>query len=68
MMLAFLIDQIQEEVCDLFKAARNRFYSKKALWEEMRGILSQFLIKNWEDFWLGIIYNWGGGIWQADTS
>jgi hypothetical protein len=67
MMLAFLIDQLQEQVCDLYKAARNRFYSKKALWEQMRGIFSQFQIENWEDFWMGIIYNWGG-VWQPDTS
>lgn len=67
MMLAFLIDQLQEHVCDLFKAARNRFYSKKALWEKIRGVFSQFLIENWSDVWLGIIYNWGG-VWQPDTS
>lgn len=67
MILTFLIDQLQEHVCDLFKAARNRFYSKKALWEKIRGVFSQFLVENWSDFWLGIIFNWGG-VWQPDTS
>jgi hypothetical protein len=67
MMLAFLVDQIQEYVCVLFKAARNMFYSRTALWEEMRGLFRGFFIKCWEDFWLGIIFDWGGGELQPDT-
>jgi hypothetical protein len=67
MMLAFLVDQVQEHVCVLFKAARNMFYSRTALWEEMRGLFRGFFIKCWEDFWLGIIFEWGGGELQPDT-
>lgn len=67
MMLAFLTDQMQEHVCVLFKAARNKFYSRTALWEEMRGMIRSFFIKCWEDFWLGIIFEWGGGELQPDT-
>ena len=67
MLLAFLVDQVQEHTCLLFKAARNRFYSRMALWEEMRGLFRTFFIKRWEDFWLGIIFEWGGGELQPDT-
>ena len=67
MMLAFLVDQIQEHACILFKTARNKFYSRTALWEEMRGLFRGFFIKCWEDFWLGIIFEWGGGELQPDT-
>ena len=68
MMLAFLVDQVQEHVCVVFRAARNMFYSRRALWEEMRGLFRGFFIKCWEDFWLGIIFEWGGGELQPDTS
>ena len=59
-MLAFLVDQIQEQACILFKAARNRFYSRMEFWEQIRGIIHRFLVETWEDLWLGIIYDWGG--------
>lgn len=67
MLLAFLVDQVQEHTCLLFKAARNKFYSRMALWEEMRGLFRAFFIKCWEDLWLGIIFEWGGGELQPDT-
>ena len=67
MMLAFLVDQVQEHICVLFKAARGMFYSRTALWEEMRGLFRGFFIKCWEDFWLGIIFEWCGGELQPDT-
>jgi hypothetical protein len=44
MMLVFLVDQMQEHVCALFKAARNTFYSRRALWEEMRALFRYFFL------------------------
>lgn len=61
MMLAFLIDQMQEHICVLFKEARKKFSSRMALWEEMRGLFRGFYIKCWMDLWLAIIFEWGGG-------
>jgi len=40
MMLPFLIDQVQELACPLFKAAKGRFHSRIQLWETLR---SRFL-------------------------
>jgi len=45
MMLAFLVDQVQEHVCILFKAARNQYYSRMALWEKTRGIFLEFFVE-----------------------
>ena len=57
MMLAFLIDQIQEACCQYFQAARARFHSQTSLWEKMRGMFSEHLIGDWESFFAAII--WG---------
>jgi hypothetical protein len=67
MMLAFLVDQMQEHVCALFKAARNTFYSRRALWEEMRALFRCFFIKSWAQLWLAIIFDEGGDEPQPDT-
>ena len=57
MMLAFLIDQIQEACCQYFQAARTRLQSRTALWEKMRGMFREHLISDWESFYAAII--WG---------
>jgi divalent metal cation (Fe/Co/Zn/Cd) transporter len=57
MMLAFLIDQIQEACCQYFQAARARLQSRTALWEKMRGMFREHLISDWESFYAAII--WG---------
>ena len=46
MMLAFLVDQIQEAASELFQAALDKAGSKKRLWEKMR---SYFLSINFDD-------------------
>ena len=51
-LLAFLIDQIQELGCSLFQAARHRCGSRRALWEELRGLFRDYFIEGWEVLWL----------------
>ena len=36
MMLAFLVDQVQQHCCKLFQAVWAQLGSKRALWEKMR--------------------------------
>jgi hypothetical protein len=43
MMLAFLVDQIQQLACPLFKAVWNKFGSKRALWDNLRSHFRHFL-------------------------
>lgn len=68
MMLAFLIDQVQEYGCAFFQAARQRFYSRTSLWIKIKGLFTEFFIENWEALWRGIIYGHGGGFLQPNTS
>lgn len=48
MMLAFLVDQVQELSCKLFKSARDKMKTKYGLWERIRGLLIDFKFPNWE--------------------
>lgn len=57
MMLAFLPDQIQETCCAYFQAARDRFQTRKALWQAMRELFHVCLIDEWATFFSVII--WG---------
>ena len=50
LMLAFLIDQVQEIACSLFKAAKKRAVSYRVLFENVRVLLQFFPISSWE--WL----------------
>ena len=48
MLLAFLIDEIQEIACRLFQAARAAYHARIVLWEKMRALVFTFKIHNWE--------------------
>jgi len=67
MMLAFLIDQIQEVCCHYFQALRARFYSRKLLWEVMRGLFRHCFIHDWEAFYAAIIWGHQGGVLRSDS-
>ena len=43
-MLAFLIDQVQELACPVFRKARQRFRSRTSLWERMRALFVGYFI------------------------
>ena len=49
MMLAFLIDQVQEATCGLFKAALEKMGTRRALWEKMRNFFFSYQINTWTD-------------------
>jgi len=68
MMLHFLIDQVQELSCPLFKAARHRFYSRRQLWELMRVYCLLLVLPSWEALFKFIIYEAKLDIEQLDTS
>ena len=68
MMLAFLVDQVQELCCSLFKAARQKFRSRTSLWDKLRGLFTEYFIESWESLWLAIIYKHKGGVLQPNTS
>jgi len=51
MMLAFLIDQIQEISCRLFQTIRKISGSYRCLWEEMRVLFKYVKMTSWEFFY-----------------
>jgi hypothetical protein len=50
MLLAFLIDQIQQFCCETFQKALKKLKKKRRLWERLRSMFHNFIIKNWHDF------------------
>ncbi|MBK1647624.1 hypothetical protein [Rhabdochromatium marinum] len=55
MMLAFLIDQIQQRCCRLFQAAVTAAKSKTRFWRKLRNRFDLCLIPNWEVLYQSII-------------
>lgn len=55
MMLAFLVDQLQELACVPFQKARQRFRSRTSLWDHMRALFVGYFIDGWDIFWEAII-------------
>jgi hypothetical protein len=56
MMLAFLIDQVQELGCELFQRGRKRFHSRTSLWDRTRTFFTGYFIDDWETHWNAIIF------------
>ena len=48
MLLAFLVDQVQQLCCPLFQAARAKVSSKRVLWERMRNYFHTFIAPSME--------------------
>jgi len=55
MMLAFLIDQIQQRCCRLFQTALTAARSKGRLWRKLRSRFDLCLIPDWEALYYSII-------------
>jgi hypothetical protein len=68
MFLAFLVDQIQELGCILFKEARYHCRSRKVLWEKLRGLFSDYFIEGWEVLWLTLSEQHQKGRLSLNTS
>ena len=62
MMLAFLVDQVQQMSCPLFQAALKQRASKRALWELMRNYFRMFRVDSMETIFRVLVYGPGGYI------
>ena len=56
MMLAFLIDQVQELSCKVFNAARHRYHSKIGFWIKLKSMFTEHYIEDWQTLYMGIIF------------
>ena len=68
MMLAFLVDQVQQRCCGLFQAALTKLGSKRSLWERIRGAFCWFKIGSWKDLFEGIVYGLVDSRYVPNTS
>jgi len=51
MLLSFLIDQLQQHSCQLYKQARKALRVQKVMWESMRSVIRLIEISDWETLW-----------------
>lgn len=56
MMLAFLVDQVQQHCCSLFQRAKQHAQRNRYFWEKMRGLFFNYLLPNWETLYKTIAF------------
>lgn len=59
MMIAFLIDQIQEAACGLFQAALQKTITRRDLWNNMKNYFFTYFIDSWKHLFTAIITDFG---------
>jgi hypothetical protein len=64
MMLAFLVDQIQQLCCPLFQAAWKKWKTKRSLWEKVRSKFHEFHIETMEDLFRALLDHRPGPLLQ----
>ncbi len=57
MMLAFLVDQVQQRCCPLFQAVWQKLGSKRALWEHVRSLVRHSSIHSWRQLYEALLYD-----------
>ncbi len=55
MMLAFLVDQVQQLCCELFKAVREKLCTKRDLWEAIRAVLKYFVFESMTELYRALL-------------
>jgi hypothetical protein len=56
MMLAFLVDQVQQLCCPLFQAAWAKWSSKRLLWEKMRALFYDYALGSMRQLLEALVY------------
>jgi len=56
MMMAFLVDQIQQLCCTLFQSVWKKLGSKKSLWESIRSLFKCFQFESMEMLYNALLY------------
>lgn len=56
MMLAFLIDQVQQLCCPLFQAVWAKLGSKRRLWERMRALFLDYALESMQQLFEALFY------------
>jgi hypothetical protein len=56
MMVAFLVDQVQQLCCPLFQAAWATWGSKRLLWEKMRALFYDYALASMRQLFEALYY------------
>lgn len=56
MLLAFLVDQVQQLCCPLFQAAWAKWGSKRSLWEKMRALFFGYALESMQHLLEALVY------------
>lgn len=56
-MLAFLVNQVEQLTCPLFRAVRTKLGSKRALWEQVRSHFQHFRCDSMRHIYEAILYD-----------
>ena len=59
MMLAFLLDQVQQHCCPLFRAVWQKLESKKAVWDNLRSHFRHFIFQSMRHLYEVILHDLG---------
>lgn len=68
MLLAFLIDQVQQRCCQVFQRAKEKMKSKRSLWEQLRVLFLGFTLPDWYTLLGSIAYGYRSTLEVNDTS
>ncbi len=68
MMLAFLIDQVQEATCGLFRKAMEYRKTRRAFWEKMKALFYNYFIESWIDLFAAMGPGFKGGKLIVNTT
>ncbi len=56
MMLAFLVDQVEQRCCGLFRKAREKAGRPLYFWQKLRSLVLDFEIPDWETLYRAIAF------------
>ena len=62
MMLAFLIDQIQQRCCRLFCAAQAKAERPRYFWEQLRALFLQWVLPDWDTLYRSLAFGHRGQV------
>ncbi len=68
MMLAFLVDQVQQRCCALFRAAKAREGRTLYFWNTLRSLFLNFMLPDWETLYRAIAFGHRSPLVLYDTS
>ena len=68
MMLAFLIDQVRQRCCRLFRAAKSKAGRARYFWERLRSLFLTHVVPDWETLYRAIAFGHRSPLVIHDTS